>query len=113
MAEKVGEVKDLKVGSYVMIDGEPCKGLGDQLCLGIGVLHRAGYKFSGINSTPDGQYEKVCECCPGNESVLAELIQGTFDGLGRARETLAFNCGDLDWDWLADVVSAEENTEVD
>ena len=25
MAEKVGEVKDLKVGSYVMIDGEPCK----------------------------------------------------------------------------------------
>ena len=25
MAEKVGEVKDLKVGSYVMIDDEPCK----------------------------------------------------------------------------------------
>ncbi|NIO20456.1 MAG: translation initiation factor IF-5A [Candidatus Aenigmarchaeota archaeon] len=25
MAEKVGEVKDLKVGSYVMIDGEPCR----------------------------------------------------------------------------------------
>jgi translation initiation factor 5A len=25
MAEKVGEVKDLKIGSYVMIDGEPCK----------------------------------------------------------------------------------------
>lgn len=25
MAEKVGEVKDLKSGSYVMIDGEPCK----------------------------------------------------------------------------------------
>lgn len=25
MAEKVGEVKDLKVGSYVMINGEPCK----------------------------------------------------------------------------------------
>ena len=25
MAEKVGEVKDLKPGSYVMIDGEPCK----------------------------------------------------------------------------------------
>ncbi len=25
MAEKVGEVKDLKPGSYVMIDGEPCR----------------------------------------------------------------------------------------
>jgi translation initiation factor 5A len=25
MAEKVGEIKDLKEGSYVMIDGEPCK----------------------------------------------------------------------------------------
>ena len=25
MSEKVGEVKDLKPGSYVMIDGEPCK----------------------------------------------------------------------------------------
>jgi len=25
MAEKVGEVKDLKSGSYVMIDGEPCR----------------------------------------------------------------------------------------
>lgn len=25
MTEKVGEVKDLKVGSYVMIDDEPCK----------------------------------------------------------------------------------------
>lgn len=25
MAEKVGEVKDLKVGSYVMIDAEPCR----------------------------------------------------------------------------------------
>ncbi|MCK4531320.1 MAG: translation initiation factor IF-5A [Candidatus Aenigmarchaeota archaeon] len=25
MAEKVGEVKDLKVGSYVMIGDEPCK----------------------------------------------------------------------------------------
>ncbi len=25
MAEKVGEIKDLKPGSYVMIDGEPCK----------------------------------------------------------------------------------------
>jgi len=25
MAEKVGEVKDLKIGSYVMIDGEPCR----------------------------------------------------------------------------------------
>ncbi len=25
MAEKVGVVKDLKPGSYVMIDGEPCK----------------------------------------------------------------------------------------
>lgn len=25
MAEKVGEVKDLKVGSYVMVDGEPCR----------------------------------------------------------------------------------------
>jgi translation initiation factor 5A len=25
MAEKVAEIKDLKPGSYVMIDGEPCK----------------------------------------------------------------------------------------
>jgi len=25
MAEKVGEIKDLKVGSYVMVDSEPCK----------------------------------------------------------------------------------------
>lgn len=25
MAEKVGDVKDLKVGSYVMVDGEPCR----------------------------------------------------------------------------------------
>ncbi len=25
MSEKVGEIKDLKPGSYVMIDGEPCK----------------------------------------------------------------------------------------
>lgn len=25
MAEKVAEIKELKVGSYVMIDGEPCK----------------------------------------------------------------------------------------
>ncbi len=25
MAEKVGEVKDLKPGSYVIIDGEPCR----------------------------------------------------------------------------------------
>lgn len=25
MSEKVGEIKDLKQGSYVMIDGEPCK----------------------------------------------------------------------------------------
>lgn len=25
MSEKVGEIRDLKPGSYVMIDGEPCK----------------------------------------------------------------------------------------
>lgn len=95
-------------GIKEIIDGKPCNGLGDQLCLGIGYLHRAGHKFTGITSDEKGNYDKVTQCCTGNETVLAELIggYGGFDKLARAKEVLEWKDGpNIDWDWLRDAIA--------
>ena len=96
-------------GMKEIIDGKPAEGLGDQLRLGISVLHRAGYEFTGIESTLEGDYTKVTQCCDGNESVLAELIGacGGFDRVGRAKELLAWKDGPkVDWTWLKEIIDS-------
>lgn len=79
-------------------------GLGKQLRLGIATLHKLGYKFTGIaDITEDGNFTKVSMCCTGNETVLGELIDGTFNKLGRSREALAFfekELPEYDASWL-------------
>lgn len=103
-------------GLKEQIDGKPCEGLGDQLCLGIGLLCRAGYVFTGIEATRNGGYRKVRQCCGGNEAVLAELMgaNGGFDAIGRAQEAIAFVATalpDMDWSWLSDLLDAERTAE--
>lgn len=98
-------------GMKEAIDGRPCNDLGEQMRLGIGVLHRAGYIFNGIKSTAKGDYEKVTQCCHGNEAILAEIIggYGGFDGLARAKEVLVWANGPkLDWSWLAEAAKEAE-----
>ena len=43
------------------LDGDATD-LGDRLRKGIARLHRAGYRFRGINSDENGNYEKVTQC---------------------------------------------------
>lgn len=91
------------------MDGKLCGDLGTHLRLGIGALHRSGYAFRGIMSTAEGDYEKVTQCCDGNESVLAEILDGSFDMRGRAKEVLAWTDGPkLDWSWLSDALKEAE-----
>lgn len=92
-------------------EGKKCESLADQLSLGIGALHRAGYEFKGIESTSEGHYTKVEQCDGGNSGVLAEMVSGDFDRLARAKETLtwvAINLPTMDWSWLADGVKEAE-----
>lgn len=103
-------------GMGEILDGKEAEGLGDQLRLGIGVLHRAGYKFRGIDSTPEGDYTKVTQCCEGNESVLAEMMggYGGFNKFERAKETLEFAkkaLPNVDFTWLEEVVKEVEEDE--
>jgi hypothetical protein len=78
--------------------GDAYPNLGDRMQAGIAVLHKAGHKFAGIKSFEDGSYEKVSQCCGGNEAVLAEFMLGVFDKAGRFQELLAWKDGPvLDW----------------
>lgn len=99
-------------GLKLAIDGAECKNMGDQLRLGIGALNRAGYNFTGIVSTPDGDYEKVSQCCNGNETVLAEMMgaYGGFDKVARAKEVLAWTGSPeaMDWSWLREALKEVE-----
>ncbi len=82
--------------------------LGQQLCAGIAALHQAGYKFKGIESSANGDYKKVTMCCEGNDSCLVEVMTGTLDVLGRAKELLLWAPGNLpgmDWSWLQELVT--------
>ena len=96
------------------INGAKCENLGDQMQLGIRELVRAGYKFQGIATDENGNYEKVTQCCHGNETVLAEIIggHGGFDKLGRAKEAIEFskNIPALDFIWLSEAISKEYPT---
>jgi len=75
-----------------MTTRDPVTDLGDQMRLGIKALHKADYKFEGIDSEVDGGYTKVKQVCEGNETVLAELMgaYGGFDLTGRADEAVQF-----------------------
>jgi len=66
------------------------KGLGDVLRNGIGELVKAGYKFTGIEADEEGNYEKITQCCGDNAPVLGELIDGSFDVVGRAKNGVRF-----------------------
>ena len=92
---------------------EICADLGTQLRLGIGLLHRSGYVFEGITSTAAGDYEKVTQCCDGNERVLVEFLDGSFDPRGRAKEVLAWTDGpNLDWSWLSEALTDADPEEI-
>lgn len=94
-------------GMRAVIDGETCDSLGNQMRLGIAALHRSGYRFRGINADKNGCYEKVVQVCAGNERCLAEMMDGTFDRLGRARELLRFADAEplrIDLAWLREAV---------
>ncbi len=97
-------------GLGAAINGAKCENLGDQMHLGIGELVKAGYKFQGIIADENGNYEKVTQCCNGNETVLAEMIggYGGFDKLGRAKEAIEFskNIPALDFTWLSEAITA-------
>ncbi len=100
------------LGAHAAGNGAECNNLGDQLHLGIGAMVKAGHLFEGINADEDGNYEKVEQCCDGNEAVLAERIDGGFDALARAKETVAFiNGSDLsiDMSWLESGIKEHEN----
>lgn len=101
-------------GFKAAIDGEICNNLSDRMRLGIGALHRAGYVFAGITSSPDGDYGKVEQCCDGNETVLAELMggYGGFDSVARAKEVLAWANGPkMDWSWLKEALEEQEDNQ--
>lgn len=97
-------------GLGATIKGAECNNLGDQMRLGIGELVRAGYMFCGIAADENGNYEKVSQCCDGNETVLAEMIggYGGFDAIGRAKEAIEFsknNIPNLDFTWLIEEIA--------
>jgi hypothetical protein len=99
------------LGGKAGMDGAPCTDLGMQLRLGIGALAKAGYKFQGITADENGEFEKVEQCCAGNETVLVELITGEFDMLGRAKEAIAWakeHAPNVDFKWLEEVIEKVE-----
>jgi len=69
---------------------EGADSLGTLLDAGVKHLAAAGYKFTGIAVDEMGRWEKVTQCCDGNEGVLLEMLDGTFDPPGRAKEFLAW-----------------------
>lgn len=98
------------VGLKEKIEGKPVHNLSNQLQLGIGALHRAGYVFQGIKSTAEGEYEKVMMCCDGNENILVEVMTQTLDVSARARELLVFaesSLPTMNFDWLRELIDEE------
>lgn len=105
-------------GLKALQDGAEGGDMGIQLGHGIRILSSAGYIFKGIEVDEDGDYEKVTQCCDGNETVLAELIggYGGFDWRSRAKEAIDFvknNIPDLNFDWLEEAMKEIEAEEAD
>lgn len=103
-------------GLGAIANGAKCENLGDQMRLGISELVKANYKFHGITANENGDYEKVSQCCDGNETVLAELMggYGGFDKLGRAKEAVEYskNIPSLDFTWLSKAIKEAENEQI-
>ena len=91
-----------------MPEGPQWGGLGGIMHFGMGALAGAGYKFTGIDAQPNGDYEKVRQCCGGNERVLAEFIDGTFSAYDRSRELLRWLKNHEDLKHLFDLEEMEK-----
>ena len=96
-----------------------CVDLSEQLMLGVAVLHRTGYKFTGIEvlnepKDPSGvTYRKVRMCCEGNEKCLGEFMDGSLDLVGRATEFLKWAEGypNVDVAWLKELMQPPQPLE--
>ena len=95
------------------ISSEEQVDLSTQMRAGIAVMAKAGYKFKGINADENGDFEKVTQCCKGNESCLAEFLTGNLDVLRRSEELLAWapaNIPSINLRWLRKLVE-ESNSQ--
>jgi hypothetical protein len=88
------------VGLERILRGEETGNLSDQVAAGVRELHRSGYRFACVRLDGEGRCSVLTGLPAGeHDRASREILAGTFDQIGRAREALA---------WLRETACAEK-----